>query len=76
MGVTSDVRHVGRGLGIGRPVDELARWWTSATQEERFLLLRTTLDKRAPKTKSTPDLGTLQLAILLAESEAGEIDQR
>jgi len=61
-------------MGIGRPVEQLARWWDSASQEERFRLLKLSLEKNPPK--DAPSLQTLQLAIYLAESEAGEIDQR
>lgn len=57
----------------GRPVEQLARWWGSASQEERFRLLKLSLEKNPPK--DTPSLQTLQLAIYIAESEAGEIDQ-
>lgn len=60
-------------MGVGRPVEQLARWWHAASQEERFRLLKLSLEKNPPK--DAPTLQTLQLAIYLAESEAGEIDQ-
>jgi len=49
----------------------LCCWWNAATQEERFRLLQHTIngDPEAPPLKA------LQLAIYLAEVEAGEIDQ-
>lgn len=47
----------------------LARWWTSATQEARFALLtQATRENRPP-------LDTLHLAIVLAETEAGEVEE-
>jgi hypothetical protein len=52
-------------------LERLARWWTSATQEERFALLRATLAGE----KEAPRLGTLKLAIYLAEVEAGEVSE-
>lgn len=50
-------------------VIELARWWTSATQEERFRLLKTACQE------NTPPLGELRTAIILAETEAGEVGE-
>jgi hypothetical protein len=52
-----------------RRIEVLARWWTSATQEERFALLL-----RSSK-ENTPPLREVQLAIYLAEAEAGEVGQ-
>jgi hypothetical protein len=50
-----------------RDVVALARWWTSATEEARFALwLQATRE-------NTPDLRALQLAVYLAETEAGEV---
>jgi hypothetical protein len=52
-------------------VERLARWWTSASQAERFETLR-----RAIKgDKDAPTLKEVQIAIYLAEIEAGEADQ-
>jgi hypothetical protein len=52
-------------------LDSIARWWTSATQEERFKAL-----ERSIKGESgAPPLETLQLAAYLAEVEAGEIGE-
>jgi hypothetical protein len=52
-------------------VERLARWWTSANQEARFALLRAAIHGE----KEAPSVGQLQVAIYLAEAEAGEVDQ-
>jgi hypothetical protein len=57
-------RHVGA-------LEHLARWWTSAAKEERFALLRATIHGD----ENAPPLETLQIAIYLAEVEAGEISE-
>ena len=49
-----------------RELDQLARWWTSAPAEARFALLT-----QATK-EDRPPLKTLQLAIILSETAAGE----
>ena len=49
----------------------LARWWTSASQAERFELLKRTIEGDA----QAPALKEVQLAIFLAESEAGEVSE-
>lgn len=57
-------------LELGRPVErveQLARWWTSAAAEARFALLQ-----RSVETNSPP-LSEVRLAIILAETEAGEV---
>lgn len=54
---------------VARDVDALARWWTSASQEARFALLKRTCEGDP----SAPPLRTLQIAIYLAEAEAGEV---
>jgi hypothetical protein len=64
---------------MGERVEQLARWWTSASKEERWLLLRATIEgkkafeadarRRPPQ---TPTLSELHLAIYLSEAEAGE----
>lgn len=54
-----------------RRIDALARYWKSASKEARFALLRDTF--HAPKTPHA--LRELQLAIYLAEAEAGEIGE-
>lgn len=50
-------------------VVQLARWWTSATSEARFGLLT-----KATQTNDPP-LEALHLAIILAETEAGEVEE-
>jgi hypothetical protein len=59
-------RDDGRSVAV---VEQLARWWTSASQEARFELYKAAIegDRQAPR------LRTLQIAIYLAESEAGEV---
>ncbi len=47
-------------------VERLARWWTSATQEARLQLWQ----KAAQE--GDPPFAQLRLAIILAETEAGE----
>lgn len=54
---------------LARDVEGLARWWTSASQEARFGLLKAALEA------NTPSLQTLRIAIILAESEAGEVEE-
>ena len=50
-------------------VESLARWWTSATQKARFeILRRSTLE-------NSPSFQDLRLAIILAETEAGEVEE-
>jgi len=50
-------------------VEEVARWWSEAPQEARFRLLQRVCEE-APK---VPTLEELKLAIIAAETEAGEI---
>jgi hypothetical protein len=50
-------------------ITELAQWWTQATQEARFEILR-----QATK-ENVPSLALLRIAIILAESEAGQIEE-
>lgn len=62
--------HVGQLDGrLAWDVEQLARWWTQATQEARFGLIRQATQEGRPSWQ------TLRVAILLAEIEAGEIDQ-
>lgn len=61
---------MGNGLGrLAWNVEQLARWWTSASKEERFNLLKLSIEE------NTPPLGEVRLAIFLAEVEAGEIGE-
>lgn len=64
---------LGHGLDRRLVIDTLARWWTSASKEERFAYLQRVLDARAPKEKNAPTLEEVRCAIILAEAEAGEI---
>jgi len=50
-------------------LERLARWWTSASQEERNALWLASA-KGAPE---APCFEDLTLAIILAECEAGEV---
>ena len=50
-------------------VDEVARWWYSAPQESRYLLLQR-VKNEAPKELT---LEELQLAIVAAETANGEV---
>lgn len=49
----------------------LAQWWTQASKEARFELVRRTINGD----RSAPTFKTLSLAIYLAEVEAGEVGQ-
>jgi hypothetical protein len=71
MAVRDERRLDGRQLDgrLARNVLELARWWTSAPQEARFLLLTTATKE------NRPPLRDLHLAIILAETEAGEVEE-
>lgn len=51
-------------------IDEIARWWTQAPNEARFKLLER-VTKETPK---VPTLEELKLAIIAAETAAGEVD--
>jgi hypothetical protein len=72
MGVIDGLRSVGRRLDRIGHVEQLARWWSSATKEARFVLLQRVLGQKAPL-KGDPTLKELQLAIYLAEATAGEV---
>jgi len=64
------VNHGGQLDGrLARRIELLARWWTSASQEERFKLLKTACQE------NTPPLSDLRYAIILAETEAGEVGE-
>jgi hypothetical protein len=59
-------------VGDVASLERLCQWWTQAPQIERFECVKRSIhaDPEAPPLK------TLQLAIYLAEVEAGEVDQR
>lgn len=63
---------MGQRLGHFGSVVDIARWWTSATKEARFALLKRCIDERSPS-KGNPSLAEVRLAIILAETEAGEV---
>lgn len=52
-------------------IERLARWWTQASQGERFELLRRTIAGE----EDAPTLQDLTFAQFLAEATQGEIDQ-
>lgn len=51
-------------------IESLARWWSSASKESRFALLKRTIEGDP----QAPGLREVRLAIYLAEAEAGEIN--
>lgn len=59
------------GRRLGERVGDIARWWTSATKEARFAFLKRTIENKTP-TEKEPTLNEVRLAIILAETEAGE----
>lgn len=66
-------RRMGQRLGgLRLAVEQLARWWTSASSEEKFNLTRAAINGDA----DAPPYSTLQVAIFLAETESGSVDQR
>jgi len=58
-----------RAVRLSTPIERIARWWTSASAEERFALLRCSIHGDP----SAPSRQTLSLAIYLAEATAGEV---
>jgi hypothetical protein len=65
---------LGDRLGREHDVRRLAQWWTQATDESRFRLLQRVQQQVTPL-KGDPPLDTLRLAILIAEAEAGQVDE-
>ena len=61
---------MGNDVSLDR-IRQLAEWWTQASQESRWLLLRETVEGA----KGAPPLRALHIAIYLAESEAGEVER-
>lgn len=61
-----------RSVGAVASLERLCQWWTQAPQIERFECLQRSI-KGDPE---APPLDKIQLAIYLAEVEAGEVDQR
>jgi hypothetical protein len=54
-------------------VQRLAEWWTQATKENRWLLLRQVIE--GPPSREIPQLRTLHIAIYLSEAASGEIER-
>jgi len=54
---------------LPRAIDTLARYWTSATQAQRFALVKASLEGW----EGAPPYRELQIAIYLSEVEAGEV---
>jgi hypothetical protein len=66
------VSHVSalRPLGpLAQSVERLARWWTEASQIERFECVKRAIEAEA----NAPSFEELRIAIYLAEVEAGEV---
>lgn len=59
------------GLRLGRSLDGLARWWSSASKEARFALLLAA-SKKDPQ---APSLEEVRIAALAAEWAAREISE-
>jgi hypothetical protein len=59
------------GRSFSAAIERLARWWTSATNAERFALWRAALEGEA----QAPTLDALRVASYLAEVEAGEVTE-
>jgi hypothetical protein len=64
------VRLDGR-LAEHRAVDELARWWSQATEEARFRTLKASCEAQ----EGAPPLARLRLAIYLWEAESGQVEE-
>lgn len=67
-------KHVSTSQPVGAVASSLKRltkWWQAAAQAERFALVKASIEGYT----EAPPLKTLQLAIYLAEVEAGEVDQ-
>lgn len=58
-----------RNARLPRAIETLARYWTSATQAQRFALVKASLEGW----DGAPSYRELQIAIYLAEVEAGEV---
>jgi len=52
-----------------RLVEQLARWWTAASNEEKFRALKASTEGH----EGAPPLDALRYAIYLAEAEAGQV---
>jgi hypothetical protein len=67
----SDGQQLHERADVPAAIERLARWWTSATQAERFALYEKAIHGEA----HAPSLRQIGLAIYLAETEAGETRQ-
>lgn len=56
-------------------IETLAQWWTQAQDQARFELVQRVRGTKTPL-KGDPTQQELYCAIILAETEAGEIDRR
>lgn len=52
-------------------IERIARWWNSASQEARY----EAWGKAIQGDPGTPPLAELQLAVILAEAEAGQVEE-
>lgn len=59
------------GVRVRASIERLARWWTQASNEERFALLRRSIANE----EGAPSLGDLQIAQFVAEASQGEIGE-
>ena len=55
-------------------VDEVVRWWRTAPQEARGLLMRRIVEE--PEAAKTITLEELTLGIVAAETDTGEIERQ
>ena len=60
-----------RRVGHVASIEQLCQWWTQAPKEERFQLVKRSIEGD----ENAPPLKVLQLAIYLAEVEAGEVGE-
>jgi len=67
-------QRLGQRGRVSADIERIAQWWAQANQESRFVLLQRVVGSKTPQ-EGDPSLAQLQLAILLAEAEAGEVDQ-
>jgi hypothetical protein len=56
---------------VGSEIEQLARWWTQASEEARFAKLRDALHPEATR----KGFEALRAAIILAEIEAGQVSE-
>lgn len=61
-----------RSVGAVASLERLCQWWTQAPKAERFELVKRSIEGD----ENAPPLKAVQLAIYLAETQSGEVDQR